>query len=208
MHREPRRVVLAGLLRAPRSTLLVRWNWKSALCSSLVRASLFAGIHLPAGPAQAMAAASTELVNRALPSGFHGALTQALSRAELVWIATPNTPHRCSRTSSGSRASSGASSQNHCACGHGEDAAGHNLAYMNLSRQPHARIATDDVMPCGDRLDWASRLRRLGLAHAERHGTSIQLWYPAPWHTEVRRWAAQEACASAEELFAELSGLG
>jgi hypothetical protein len=88
MHRQSLRVVLAGLIRAPRAMLLARWNWKSALCSSLVRASLFAGINAPAGPAQALAAASTELVYRALTSGFHGALTQALSRAEPVWMAT------------------------------------------------------------------------------------------------------------------------
>lgn len=106
---------------------------------------------------------------------------------------------------------------------------------MHTSALPDTSTVTD-VMSYGDRLEWAARLRRLGLVHAERYATSVQMWYSAPYHPEVRRWAAQEAecspwlaftltrlptgtialtitaapeaCPSVDELFAEVSGLG
>jgi hypothetical protein len=105
---------------------------------------------------------------------------------------------------------------------------------MNVSAHPH-RFTAEDFMSYGDRLDWASHLRRVGLIRAERHATSVRLWYSAPYHPEVREWAAKEAecspwltfalsripsgvltvtitappgaCTVTDELFAELSGL-
>jgi hypothetical protein len=65
------------LLRHPYKYLLQRWNWKSAVLSSLLRASLFFVTNLVAGLPAAIAAMKTELVFREITSGFYGALTEA-----------------------------------------------------------------------------------------------------------------------------------
>jgi hypothetical protein len=81
------RQALFLLLRDPVKYLLHRWNWKSALLSSLLRAALFFGINLAAGLPAAIAAMKTELVFRAITSGFYGALTEAFREAEPPWAA-------------------------------------------------------------------------------------------------------------------------
>jgi len=75
------------LLRDPVKYLLRRWNWKSAVLSSTLRASLFFATNLAAGPHAAIAAMKTELVFRAITSGFYGALTEAFREAEPPWAA-------------------------------------------------------------------------------------------------------------------------
>jgi hypothetical protein len=76
------RQVLLRLLRDPLKYLFRRWNWKSALLSSLLRASLFFATNLTAGLPAAIAAMKTELVFRAITSGFYGAITEAFREAE------------------------------------------------------------------------------------------------------------------------------
>jgi hypothetical protein len=71
--------VLARFLRDPRRSLLARWNWKSAVTSSLVRGAIFFAVNLTAGWNAAWAAFLTELIYRAATSGFYGAITQAFS---------------------------------------------------------------------------------------------------------------------------------
>jgi hypothetical protein len=78
---------LVLLLREPRKYLLHRWNWKSALLSSLLRASLFFAANVAAGMPAAIAAMKTELVFRGVTSGFYGALTEAFREAEPPWAA-------------------------------------------------------------------------------------------------------------------------
>lgn len=75
------------LLREPVKHLLHRWNWKSALLSSILRASLFFATNLTAGLPAAIAAMKTELVFRGITSGFYGALTEAFRAAEPAWAA-------------------------------------------------------------------------------------------------------------------------
>jgi hypothetical protein len=75
------------LLRRPYTYLLHRWNWKSAVLSSLLRASLFFATNLVAGLPAAIAAMKTELVFRGITSGFYGALTEAFREAEPPWEA-------------------------------------------------------------------------------------------------------------------------
>jgi hypothetical protein len=75
------------LLRQPVKYLLHRWNWKSALLSSVLRASLFFSTNLAAGLPAAIAAMKTELVFRGITSGFYGALTEAFREAEPPWEA-------------------------------------------------------------------------------------------------------------------------
>jgi hypothetical protein len=70
------------LVREAREHLLHRWNWKSAVLSSLLRATLFFATNLAAGLPAAIAAMKTELVFRGITSGFYGALTEAFREAE------------------------------------------------------------------------------------------------------------------------------
>jgi hypothetical protein len=75
------------MLREPHKYLLQRWNWKSAVLSSLLRALLFFATNLAAGLPAAIAALQTELVFRGITSGFYGALTEAFREVEPPWEA-------------------------------------------------------------------------------------------------------------------------
>jgi hypothetical protein len=82
---------ISSLFRDPVGTLLVRWNWKSALLSSLLRATIFFLANLTAGWRAAVGAMLAELILRSLTSGFYGAITEAFSVARPVWKATAAT---------------------------------------------------------------------------------------------------------------------
>ena len=75
------------LVQHPVKYLFHNWNWKSALLSSILRASLFFATNLSAGYPAAVAALKTELVFRGITSGFYGALTEAFREAEPAWNA-------------------------------------------------------------------------------------------------------------------------
>ena len=74
----------ADLLRHP-LRLVLRWNWKSAVVSAVIRAAIFFTANLPSGRAAAWAAFSTEIWFRLATSGFYGGLTQELGRVEPEW---------------------------------------------------------------------------------------------------------------------------
>lgn len=78
---------LAALALRPRETLLLRWNWKTALLSPLARGSLFFLTNLPSGLGAAAGALMTEFVLRGATSGFYGAVTQNFRRVEPPWCA-------------------------------------------------------------------------------------------------------------------------
>jgi len=75
------------LLRDPFEHLVRRWNWKSALLSSLLRATIFFFANLSAGLQAALAAMNTELLFRGITSGFYGAFTENFREAEPPWAA-------------------------------------------------------------------------------------------------------------------------
>ena len=75
------------LVRDPADRLIRRWNWKSALTSSLFRATLFFLVNLGAGPKAATGALLTELLLRSFTSGFYGSVTEAIRKAEPGWLA-------------------------------------------------------------------------------------------------------------------------
>lgn len=77
--------VLAGLVRHPVRYLVHRWNWKSAVLSSVFRASIFFFTNLVAGWHAAVGALLAELLLRGATSGFYGAITEAFSAARPVW---------------------------------------------------------------------------------------------------------------------------
>ena len=77
--------VLNELRTAPGELLVRRWNWKSALYSSVCRSALFFAVNLGAGMREAAGAMSAEFVYRAATAGFYGALTQAFRKVEPRW---------------------------------------------------------------------------------------------------------------------------
>jgi hypothetical protein len=68
--------------------VLREWNWKSAVLSSILRASIFFVVNLRAGLTAALGAMLAELAFRAVWSGVCGGLTQAFRRATPRWAAT------------------------------------------------------------------------------------------------------------------------
>jgi hypothetical protein len=80
--------VLAHLAQDPVRCLVMRWNWKSALLSSLFRAAIFFFVNLLAGWHAAIGAMLTELLFRSITSGFYGAVTEAFADAQPRWVAT------------------------------------------------------------------------------------------------------------------------
>jgi hypothetical protein len=74
--------VLRWIAFHPWHALGRRWNYKAAILSSLLRASLFGATNLSAGGDAALAAMTTELCFRFATSGFYGAMTQAFRRVE------------------------------------------------------------------------------------------------------------------------------
>ena len=80
--------VLRELVLHPVETIARRWNWKSALLSSCLRALIFFVANLPAGLPAAFAALLTEVTFRGAASGFYGALTEAFRFAEPEWAAS------------------------------------------------------------------------------------------------------------------------
>jgi hypothetical protein len=81
--------VLGGMVRHPVRHLISRWNWKSALFSSLLRAAIFFFFtNLIAGWHAALGAMLPELWLRSVTSGFYGAITESFSSARPTWAAT------------------------------------------------------------------------------------------------------------------------
>jgi hypothetical protein len=79
--------VLRGIFRDPARNVIPRWNWKSAVLSSLFRAGIFFFANLVAGWHAAVGALLAELALRAVTSGFYGAVTELFSEARPVWAA-------------------------------------------------------------------------------------------------------------------------
>ena len=74
--------VLWWMLRHPWQALVRRWNYKSAMLSAVLRASIFFAANRTAGLDAAVAAMVTEFCFRISTAGFYGAVTQAFRRVE------------------------------------------------------------------------------------------------------------------------------
>ncbi|MFN0106218.1 MAG: hypothetical protein ACKV2U_29525 [Bryobacteraceae bacterium] len=77
--------VVSGLRRDPGELLIRRWNWKSALASSILRSIVFLVANLRSGWDAALGAMLAEFIYRAIFAGFYGALTQSFRRVEPYW---------------------------------------------------------------------------------------------------------------------------
>src|SRR5215831_8829481 len=80
--------VLAGIARHPGNLLWRRWNWKSALFSSIIRGAIFFSVNLLGGVTAAVSALATDLIFRPLVSGFYGAIVESFRSATPTWAAT------------------------------------------------------------------------------------------------------------------------
>lgn len=76
---------LLRMLRHPNEYIVQKWNWKSAILSTVLRSVLFFCTNLTAGLPAALAAMTTEWVYRGVTAGFYGALTEALRDVEPSW---------------------------------------------------------------------------------------------------------------------------
>lgn len=79
------------LARDPVRNIIGRWNWKSALFSSLFRSSLFFSINYRAGLDAAVAASAAEFCLAATLAGCYGSITQSFRKAEPAWLAALTT---------------------------------------------------------------------------------------------------------------------
>lgn len=79
--------VVRNLVRHPWELLVLRWNWKSAVTSALMRGGIFFSANLAAGWRAAVGAMLVEFGYRTILSGFYGSVTQAFRRAEPAWAA-------------------------------------------------------------------------------------------------------------------------
>ncbi|MBK7392656.1 MAG: hypothetical protein IPI64_05050 [Chloracidobacterium sp.] len=86
--------VLSQLLRHPFRMLILRWNWKSAVLSALLRAPIFFFAYLfkKDGLKLAIGAALLQSASRILFGGVNGAIIQSFSRVEPPWHAVLTVP--------------------------------------------------------------------------------------------------------------------
>src|SRR5215471_1933597 len=80
--------VLAGIVSCPGNLIWRRWNWKSALFSSIIRGAIFFLVNLIGGVSAAVSALATDLIFRPLVSGFYGAIVESFRSATPTWAAT------------------------------------------------------------------------------------------------------------------------
>jgi hypothetical protein len=67
--------------------MLLRWHWKAALFSALIRCAIFFAVNFTSGWKVASGAALAEFLYRLTASGYYGSITQALSRMQPAWRA-------------------------------------------------------------------------------------------------------------------------
>lgn len=82
------------ILRHPFRTLILNWNWKAAIISSVLRAPIFFGAYLAQkqGLKMAFAAMAVQFVFRAVTGGTNGAIIQSFSKIQPAWHAVVTIP--------------------------------------------------------------------------------------------------------------------
>ncbi|HQY66556.1 MAG TPA: hypothetical protein PLD38_04700 [Pyrinomonadaceae bacterium] len=86
--------VLLSLLRHPFQSLILRWNWKAAVLSALLRAPIFFFTYVfkKDGLRLAIGAALTQSFFRLIFGGVNGSIIQSFSRVEPPWHAVLTVP--------------------------------------------------------------------------------------------------------------------
>ena len=86
--------VFRYLVRHPIEMLILRWNWKAAVLSALLRAPIFftAYIFKKEGLAIALGAMAAQMIFRTAFGGVNGAIIQSFSKVEPAWHAVLTVP--------------------------------------------------------------------------------------------------------------------
>lgn len=86
--------VFVYVIRHPFETMILRWNWKAAVLSALLRAPIFFFAYLfkKDGLKLAVGAALAQSMFRLIFGGVNGAIIQAFSRVEPPWHAVLTVP--------------------------------------------------------------------------------------------------------------------
>ncbi|SRR5260221_2727243 len=86
--------VFLGLLQHPFRTVVLRWNWKAAVLSALLRAPIFFFTYLfkKDGLKLAAGAAIAQSVFRIIFGGVNGSIIQSFSKVEPAWHAVLTVP--------------------------------------------------------------------------------------------------------------------
>lgn len=80
--------VVRRLTQNPWREIVLRWNWKSAVTSAMIRAAIYFSANLSSGRSEAIGAMEAEFAWRFIVAGFLGSVIQSLRKAEPVWQAT------------------------------------------------------------------------------------------------------------------------
>ncbi len=88
------KAVFLNLLRHPIDTLVLRWNWKAAVLSAMLRAPIFFFTYLfkKDGLKLAIGAAVVQSAFRFIFGGINGAIIQSFSKVEPPWHAVLTVP--------------------------------------------------------------------------------------------------------------------
>lgn len=93
---DPTRVsrVIAHIVRHPFGSIVLKWNWKSAVLSAILRAPIFFFTYFfkKEGLKIALGAALAQSVYRLAFGGINGAIIQSFSRVEPAWHAVLTVP--------------------------------------------------------------------------------------------------------------------
>ena len=80
--------VFKHIFKHPIEMFVLRWNWKAALFSGLMRGSIYFFTGIKHGWRAALSAMSVEFIFRVIVSGAFGSLVQAFHKATPNWLAT------------------------------------------------------------------------------------------------------------------------
>jgi hypothetical protein len=82
------------VVRHPMRSMILRWNWKAAALSAILRASIYLGTYffLKRGMAEAIGVTLSLSVFRFLFGGVNGAIIQAFRRVQPAWHAVLTVP--------------------------------------------------------------------------------------------------------------------
>jgi hypothetical protein len=80
------------LLRHPLQSMIMRWNWKAASLSALLRASIYLTAYIKHGMAEAIGVTVALSVFRFLFGGVNGAIIQSYRRVQPAWHAVLTVP--------------------------------------------------------------------------------------------------------------------
>ncbi len=79
---------VAAVVRNPLRWLVRHWNWKTAVLSAILRASIFFSVNLTANWDSAVSAALTELAYRAPMVGVLASISQSFRKVQPAWKAS------------------------------------------------------------------------------------------------------------------------